>query len=228
MRGVLRGVPDLLTELGTTTARLDRTQAPGVGSGGTKVFAPDPINTTTHLIAAELTHLVSSLALHLRLKPSRLVAFDVADELGRLVGKPFIDQYRRQLADVVARATAAIDLPQDRVRLGPCATEGCGADLIAAVDDTWVHCGTCGCEYDVAILRTARKLAALSHLHDKTATAAQAGRIFRTLGVPITERTVRAWADRDTAPIAPTGRNLDGRTVYRLGAIINEWERKHA
>jgi hypothetical protein len=226
MRGVLRGVPDLLAELGTTTARLDRTQAPGVGSGGTKVFAPDPINTTTHLLAAELTHLVTALALHLRLKPTRLVAFDVADELGRLVGKPFIDQYRRQLADVVGRATAAIDLPADRVRLGPCATDGCGADLIAAVDDTWVHCGTCGCEYDVTVLRSGRRADALAYFHDKTGTPAQLGRFLASLDVPITEHAIYKWITRKD--LTPVGKNIKGRAVYSVGDVSDTWVRKNA
>jgi hypothetical protein len=228
MRGVLRGVPDLLTELGTTTARLDRTQAPGVGSGGTKIHAPEPINTTTHLLTIEIQHLVTALALHLRLKPSPLVAFDIADHLHTLIGKPYILDYRRQLTDAITRATAAIDLPADTVRLGRCGTEGCGDDLIAEVGATWVRCGTCGAEYDVARLQAARKFAALNHLHDKTATMAQAGRIFGALGIPITERVVRAWAGRDTLPLVSVGRNLDGRVVFRLGSIIDEWQRKRA
>lgn len=216
----LRGVPDLVTELGVAIAKQSKLGS-SVGSGGSN--APSPINLDALNMRGTLEHLLLSMWLRTghepvrKLEPIQAVE-GITANLRLLVGHKSVGSYASQLANDVRRALELVDIPKEVLRLGTCGTEDCGTPLTALQGHDLTSCQTCGAEYDVKETRAAQKMDALSYLHYKMGTPAQIGRIFKELGVPVTANTIYQWVFLEHLEAA--GKNLQGRDVYRVSDVL--------
>lgn len=153
----LTTVGHLLAELDVTIGKRDKTapDGPKVRSASN----PMPINAT----AADIkSHLIDAIhGVHLGTKPVRVrfleepvkLALWSREQLGRLALNPKAPAIREQFLAAYEKAVKAVDLPAEKISLGECGNveEGveCEEELTVAVGEPWVHCGTCGCTWDV-------------------------------------------------------------------------------
>lgn len=217
----LRGVPDLINELRTTGAKLDVT---GTRGGGGSSERPMGVNVGALECKGTLEHLLLAMWIRCGFKPApniSTIAFveGIIDCIHIIAAHKSGPSYREQLKRERRRGDEIVDTPRELMRLGDCATVECGTPITALMGHDITRCTTCGTEYDVAATRAAQKLSALGHLHDKTATPAQMGRIFRELSVPIPTNTIYWWVHNEELQAA--GKNLKGRDVYTIGHVID-------
>lgn len=216
----LRGVPDLINELRTTGAKLDVTGSRG---GGGSSERPMGVNVGALEVKGTLEHLLLSIWMRVGLPVSKISPIEYVEgiipRIHILAAHKSATSYRDQLKAEIKRAEELIDTPKEVMRLGDCTTPECGTSITALMGHEITRCQTCGETYNVQETRATQKLGALRHIHNKTGTPAQIGRIFRELGVPIPTNTIYWWVHNEE--LSAVGKNLKGRDVYVIGQIID-------
>jgi hypothetical protein len=215
----LRGVPDLLAELHTTGAKLD---VMGGSGGGGSVEAPMGVNIGALEVKGTLEHLLLAMWIRCGLEPRRTDPITYVEGITSavhvLAGHKSAASYRDQLAAEVRKGWELVDKPKHVIRLGRCATLGCGDDITALDGHKETRCQSCGETYNVAETRAGQKSDALAYVNDKTGTPAQLGRLFKELGVRIPTGTIYRWISDNT--LTPVGKNLKGNDVYMVSDLL--------
>jgi hypothetical protein len=127
----------------------------------------------------------------------------------------------RVFCGVADRIEELVDLPEDRVYVGPCFqvvdTVECRADMYAKPADVFVTCSSCG--HAVHVEERRHWLA--DHLEEMELTSTQCQRALAQIGLEVTRSHVDVWAARGS--LLSRGRvNVDGRSraLYRVGDVM--------
>jgi hypothetical protein len=114
-----------------------------------------------------------------------------------------------QAEEHVRELVAVVDLPPDRIALGPC--ESCARPLNAPPDERWHRCW-CGQQIDVR----ARRAELLSMADDYLLNATDMSHALTSLGEPATPERIHKWRERGRLMPRATP---SGRPVYRVGEV---------
>ncbi|MDN5667026.1 MAG: hypothetical protein L0G87_01355 [Renibacterium salmoninarum] len=215
LRNLVLDIPELLSELATTTAKQSVT-AHTAGSGHSYGSRP-PINHDSHMLEVELEHLLLVMWLATGNEgeyPSPETAVDLVlerfDTMGTYAG---VQSLKAQLSGAKARAERMIVGAAAKVIVGECE---CGATLTAEEDQQETNCGTCSRVYDVDTFRRERVLVALG-AEDRLYRAAEAVRLLNSNGIPVTTKDVENWTKY--RHITPTDIDAKGRKLFALDEI---------
>ncbi|GAA1051386.1 hypothetical protein [Arthrobacter russicus] len=215
LRNLLIDIPELLAELGTTTAKQDVTNHTA-GTGHAYGSRP-PINHDSYMLEVELQHLLLVMWLatgHEGTYSSALEAVHaVLGRFDRLATYQGVQSLKTQLTDAKARAERLIVGSTTRVIVGECE---CGTTLTADEDQQETTCGTCSQVYEVDAYRRDRVLSALG-AEDRLYRAAEAVRLLNRNGVRVTTKDLENWAKHQH--ITPADTDSKGRKLYALHTI---------
>lgn len=213
-------MPLLADELRTTTARLDRIHAGGIGvivRGAEKPLpwrehAAEAAYVLTSTLAAWVHEIAGYRGLTADVEPT---AESYARFLLRWLGAVASYEYGAKAVDeltyAIRQAWRAVDRPADRWYAGPCGYDGCEEEIYARPETMKVHCPGCGLVWDVADRRTFL----LRSAQDYLLTAAEMSRALpNLLGRPLTSAMIRGYAHRGT--LARHGYNKEGDPLYRV------------
>lgn len=116
-----------------------------------------------------------------------------------------------QLLDIAERGWDVVDIPPERVYLGPC--PACGVDLYAPIDAGVAECGACETVVDVATTK-ARLQAELDY---RLVTAKEAAGYLALLGRGVKEDTIDRWRRRGR--LHAIGQDEGRRWLYRFADV---------
>jgi hypothetical protein len=111
-----------------------------------------------------------------------------------------------EITSAVNAIRKAVDRPAERVYAGPCAD--CGGDMYGKADAVMVECRPCGLEYSVADMVAWMH----SELRGKLVTAREATVLLGRMGIPVQQKTIEKWRQRDR--LFDHGENRDGKLHY--------------
>jgi hypothetical protein len=134
------------------------------------------------------------------------IAMALLHTTGRLRQHPDAAVMLATISEAVHYAQRAIDRPPARVYAGPC--PACGADLLGQPGRDVIYC-PCGQPSIVADRQEAMRIALEDHLGN----AMYAARVCTGLGCPVTDTTIRKWAER--GKLTPHG------GLYRIGDVLD-------
>jgi hypothetical protein len=214
----------LVPELEVVRTRQTRTAREWVGSRSRVV--PLPWNESASYALAAIQNTVSAWCAALQHGPVFAAPGGTLAGVRWLMERvPHLIAHRAEvgrLADEVSRdvvcAWRVVDLPDDGVFLGRCATplpdgSECACEVMATPTATAVVCWGCSTVHDVA----ARRVVLLARLQDHIAGATRVASMITVLGLPITASTVRNYGARGMRTFGPDSR---GRPLYRFGDVL--------
>lgn len=152
--------------------------------------------------------------------PLAVLALWLTTQLQWLRHRPEAEEAFRDLTEASRTLVAVVDRPAARGYCGMCT---CGEPLRPTANARSVRCH-CGLEWDV----DACKAQLLDDLDDVWATADQCSFAMGALGVPVSAKTIRTWAQPDRARLAPHPESLPGRPRYRVGSVRELVAQMHA
>lgn len=208
----LTAAADLMPELITTVARLDRIGQEGRGSGEN----PLPVNLEAAEAEAAITNTFTTWARHVSGERGKDIDSDPARWLAGHLGWL---RYRQEATEAFDELTYAcrllrrtIDLPVPRWYAGPCA---CGTDLYAASQATTVRCRDCNTAYDARD----RKAWLLEQARDVLAHAGWIASAASALGEPVTADMIYGYVRRGR--LLRHGQDGLRRPLYRVGDVLD-------
>jgi hypothetical protein len=220
LRHELADVPDLITNLDITRARLDQLIAPH-DHGPRSTTAPLPFRPHIAEIVWILRDTLGAwvTTLHGEYKPttetSDLARWLLA-RMDTITRYPNAAQLLDEITDAIHQARRAIDRPDDQRRfLGPCGGNngGCREELYGM---PWLHtttCPACGTQHNIIDRQAWLNEVAQNHL----GTAVDIAGFLRLTGIRCTPSMIRSYARRGRLTGVPTGQ---GRTLYRIRDVL--------
>ena len=117
-----------------------------------------------------------------------------------------------EITSVVGKIRQAVDRPAERIYAGPC--KDCNGDMYAKPDAATVACRPCGLEYDVA------EMVAWMHseLRGKLVTAREATVLLGRMGLPVQQKTIDKWRERDR--LTEHSQDRDGKRLYLFDDLV--------
>ncbi|WP_116051697.1 hypothetical protein [Amycolatopsis palatopharyngis] len=221
--------PGLYEELVTTLARQHQFGTPMKTSGGSdqpvmfhkaaseaKWMLENTISTWARDFAETYTHLTLTATTTVE------AAGWMADFAGLLADHPAAGELHDEITSAVRTVRRVIDRPADKVYLGQCGYEVggevCPEDLYCTPEQTWVHCPTCGSDWDTQ----ARRKRLLEVAEDQLDTATNISRALSRLARPVSAAAIRGYAHRGKLTPHPP-RHDDPRKdpLYRIGDVLD-------
>lgn len=160
----VRFAHDLLRELDTTFARLDKVTASSVG--GKSSETPLPFHASASQVAGELRAAIRA--------------------MGSRTGGPIGADVLR-FREAKTRAMECVDIPDPRVFLGVC---DCDVPVYARSHESQVACKGCGELWDVVPADTSNLLTTIGQ---HSGTVAEVSGLLRMAGLPIKTNTLQWW-----------------------------------
>lgn len=211
----LGDVPALWGELDTVLTRQARYSDPE-GRGGEKAF---PFNLKASDLGQALRGTLNTWC--------RLIAEERGKDLpednpaavaGWLLYHVTWLRHHRAGADAVDEITSAVhkvrcivDRPPERIYAGPC--QDCGGDLYGKPGAVVVHCRPCGLDYNVAEMVAWMQ----DEARQRLVTAKEAIVLLGRFGLPLSQKTIEKWRQRDRLVAHPEPRN--GVSLYKFDDI---------
>lgn len=231
VRTLLMGVPDLMRELTITLTKRSRVRHANGPAGNPEI---DPVNMPFDVGASKAkSDLQAVLAGWTKLtaeeRPARMDCRETCTQMAGwlLQHTGWLRHYSgaatllEELAEAVAGVERVIDLRVPLVYIGPCKPDhGCKGELWARLDATTTTCRACGDVWFVDEVR-ARNLATARSMVAPAETIATA---LSSNGVPMTVQRIYKWRSRGFIHAASTSAN--GRLLFRLGDVADEWKRR--
>jgi hypothetical protein len=117
-----------------------------------------------------------------------------------------------EITSVVNSVRKAVDRPAERIYAGPC--KDCNGDMYGKPGAASVECRPCGLEYDVA------EMVAWMHsqLRGKLVTAREATVLLGRMGLPVQQKTIDKWRERDR--LAEHSQDRDGKRLYLFDDLV--------
>jgi hypothetical protein len=112
--------------------------------------------------------------------------------------------------DAHAAAVRAIDLPVEKIDVGPCGQGDCTERILAPRGRHTAKCAACGTIWDVQERRESAVLAA----HVAPVPVPVIVKALGSLGYPVNLKAVEHWTQR--GKLEPVGRNPKGQPLYQL------------
>lgn len=116
-----------------------------------------------------------------------------------------------EITSVVHKVRCIIDRPAERIYAGPC--QDCGGDLYGKPGAVSVECRPCGLHYDVAEMVAWMQSEARSRL----VTAKEAIVLLGRFGLPLSQKTIEKWRQRDR--LFPHPEPRAGVSLYKFDDI---------
>jgi hypothetical protein len=137
------------------------------------------------------------------------------NRIPRIAQHPDATDCLDELAAAATQATRAVDRPPERRYAGPCAT--CGQPLYVKAGKTTVTCKLHDPPWTGDVEE--RREWMLSEVAGRLAHAAAAVHVLSLLDVKITAVQVTRW--KQAGRLVQRGRDVEGRTLYRIGDLID-------
>lgn len=227
----------LLPELETTVAKLDRIGSGGPQQAGQLVWPELPYRPA---VAARRDAIGNELTTWARLvhhETGRYLVGNTLPAYTRYIGEAigwaryYVDKVSKQpiwpelhagLRPLVGSLLGVIDLPPDRVYLGPCRTtnsatgEPCWTDVFADPDATVGRCRQCGTVHDVAKSREWLLKSLRGHL----ARPVEIAGALRQFGdAKVGYSTIARYVERKL--LVARGQDGHGRDLFRIGDVLD-------
>lgn len=205
---------ELLPELLTTVARLDRIGQGGKGNGEN----PLPVNLEASAAEAAVTNTMTTWARHVAAERGKTITDEapvwLAGQTHWLRYRPEAIEAFDELTDACRLVRRTIDLPVPRWYAGPCE---CGSELYAASQAVTVRCRDqeCGAQYDAA----ERKAWLLAQARDVLAHAGWIASAASALGEPVTADMIYGYSRRGR--LLAHGQDGLRRPLYRVGDVLD-------
>jgi hypothetical protein len=231
VRALLMGVPELMRELTTTLMKRSRVRHTNGPTGSPEI---DPVNMPYDVGASKAKgDLKGVLAGWARLvADERPAVLDCRESCTQMSGwllqhTGWLRRYTAapdlltELAESVAAVERVIDVRVPLVYIGPCKPDhGCPGELWAREDAATTTCRACQDVWFVDEVR-ARNLSMARNMVAPAETVATA---LSSNGVPVTVERIYKWRARGFIHAVSTSSN--GRLLFRLGDIADEWRRR--
>lgn len=224
---VLRGVPDLITELDSAMTVL---KAPARGSGGgggapgSKAPGDFQAMCCKNALEGLLTRICVESGLDAPLVPDSVGYVEaIIAGISNVTGSTMVEFYAIELRNESRTAEHVLAGANHRAILGVCETIGCGTTLTVpdhqvAEPHATVTCPTCTCQYTIRLFLQHRAMEALQH--DGTPLRpAQAVRHLNAAGVPVTTTDIKNWVRWGS--LTPAHIN-NGVRLYNLADIYRQ------
>jgi hypothetical protein len=116
-----------------------------------------------------------------------------------------------EITSIVGKIRKIVDRPSERIYAGPC--RDCGGDMYGKPGAASVECRPCGLVYDVADM-----VAWMQHeARQRLVTAKEAIALLGRFGLPLSQKTIEKWRQRDRLIAHPEPR--DGVLLYKFDDI---------
>lgn len=257
LTATLRAVPELMRDLTVTLTKTARTRPVNGPGGAPEIDpVVVPFNVAASKVHGDLRAVLAGWArLVSEERPSARKVFRRGKPLVTLDGRPVLERldhtlltckenatsmslwlagyvdwlrhysgapaFLQELRDAVAAVERVIDIRIPLVYVGPCTANGCTEDLWARHDGTTAECRGCGTVWDL----DERRAANLDAARDAVVPAETVARALTSQGMPLTAELIYKWRQRGFVRAASTGPN--GRHLFRLGDVADEWRRRN-
>ncbi len=117
-----------------------------------------------------------------------------------------------EITSVVHKVRYIVDRPAERIYAGPC--KDCNGDMYGKPGAAMVECRPCGLEYDVA------EMVAWMHseLRGKLVTAREATVLLGRMGLPVQQKTIDKWRERDR--LTEHSQDREGKRLYLFDDLV--------
>lgn len=208
MRVMTKRAEWLVLELHTTAARLDVTGGSGnVESKTVSKVAPEAVNYSATLCAAEIQSTLNSLPRRVKLEDIRL--------------HPEAPWYYRTLQHRYARGIKIIDAKPERIHLGACPTPDCGEAMNPVKGEAKHLCRACG----VTTYVEAHYKAKIDNAYGVLVRPRSAVALLKAMGLHFTVKAVERWVE--SGKLEKAG-ELEGKPAYRYQDVYDVAQRMAA